>query len=860
MGLVVILCSVLVTLLTFIYVIFKIQYRYWNKRGIACLKPVFPFGSLYQNGKRCHIMDAIEASYRKYAWKEPVVGGYYFNQTFLLILDLDLVHKVLVRDFSKFPDRGLFYNEKDDPLSANLLTLSGYKWKALRLKLTPTFTSTKMRFMYPTMLGVMDQFDQTLRELLKTQTEIEIRELLARFTTDVIGSCAFGIECNSFKHPNTEFRRTGRTAFEKTRYGLIGRAFVRQFPDLSRKLGLKIIPDDVNDFFMRAVRETVEFREKNNVRRNDFMDILIQLKNGNNITEETKNGSTKLTFEELAGQAFIFFLAGFETSSTNMTYTLYELAMNTEIQERARREINEVLRKHGGQLTYDAMKEMTYIDRINKVSMLTTVYVVFQIQFRHWAKRKVPCLEPTFPSGSLRQNGKQLHLMDVFNEVYRKFKGKQPVGGMYYYNQPILVLIDPDLVHNILVKDFSKFSDRGMFFNQRDDPLSANLLTLEVHEWKPLRSKLTPTFTSAKMRLMYPTILQIMDEFHKALRKLLKTQSEVEIKDLLARFTTDVIGTCAFGIECNSLKDPDTEFRRTGRTAFEKTRYGLIGRAFVRQFPDLSRKLGLKIIPDDVNDFFMRAVRETVEFREKNNVRRNDFMDILIQMKNGSNITEETKNGSTKLTFEELAGQAFIFFLAGFETSSTNMTYTLYELAMNTEIQERARHEINDVLEKHGGEFTYDAMKEMAYIDHINKESIRKYPPATVLPRKCLCDYEIPNSDIVIEKGTNVIISTFSIHRDPNIWPDPEVFNPERFTPEEMQGRHPVAFLGFGDGPRNCIGAKFGQMQSRIGIVSLLKNYRFTPCSKTPKVMEFARTIPILTPKGGLWLKVEPIE
>lgn len=129
-----------------------------------------------------------------------------------------------------------------------------------------------------------------------------------------------------------------------------------------------------------------------------------------------------------------------------------------------------------------------------------------------------------------------------------------------------------------------------------------------------------------------------------------------------------------------------------------------------------------------------------------------------------------------------------------------------------------------------------------------------------MLPRKCLCDYEIPNSDIVIEKGTNVIISTFSIHRDPNIWPDPEVFNPERFTPEEMQGRHPVAFLGFGDGPRNCIGAKFGQMQSRIGIVSLLKNYRFTPCSKTPKVMEFARTIPILTPKGGLWLKVEPIE
>ncbi|XP_037904183.1 probable cytochrome P450 6a13 isoform X2 [Hermetia illucens] len=494
------------------------------------------------------------------------------------------------------------------------------------------------------------------------------------------------------------------------------------------------------------------------------------------------------------------------------------------------------------------------------ITMLTSVYVLFKVRYRYWAKRGVPCLEPIFPFGSLQRSGKRRHIKDTLDETYQEFSGKEPLAGLYFFTDAVLMVLDLDLIHNMLVRDFSKFHDRGLFYNERSDPLSANLLTLEGHKWKVLRSKLTPTFTSGKMKFMYPTILGVMDQFDQTLREILKTQKDVEIKELLARFTTDVIGTCAFGIECNSLKDPNTEFRKVGRTAFEKTRHGLFGRAFLGQFPRLSRKLGLKTTRDDVSDFFMKVVRETVEFREKNNVRRNDFMDILIQLKNGGNGNGDSKDGEAKLSFEEIAAQAFIFFLAGFETSSTNMTYSLYELAKNTEIQEKARREINEVLEKHSGEFTYDAMMEMTYIGHINNESLRKYPPASLLIRKCNCDYQIPNSDRIIEKGTRVLIPAYSIHRDPDIWPDPEVFDPERFAPEQVKERHPMAFLGFGDGPRNCIGARFGQMQSRIGLVSLLRNYRFEICDKTPTVLEYSMTTPILTPKGGLWLKVEAIE
>lgn len=118
----------------------------------------------------------------------------------------------------------------------------------------------------------------------------------------------------------------------------------------------------------------------------------------------------------------------------------------------------------------------------------------------------------------------------------------------------------------------------------------------------------------------------------------------------------------------------------------------------------------MKTVRDDVSAFFLKAVNDTVDHREKNNIQRNDFMDILIDLKNQK---------ENKLTVNEIAAQAFIFFLAGFETSATTLTYALYELALNKEIQDRARHEIRAVLKKHNGQFTYDAMMEMTFVEQI---------------------------------------------------------------------------------------------------------------------------------------------
>lgn len=140
---------------------------------------------------------------------------------------------------------------------------------------------------------------------------------------------------------------------------------------------------DVSEFFLRAFRESMEYRETNNIRRNDFMDLLMQLKTKGRLEDvDDKEGKnwpsyekleliacypaegSKLTFEEAAAQAFAFFAAGFETSSTTIQFALYELAKNPDIQENVRNEIEQILRKHKGEVTYDSVSEMNYLGRI----------------------------------------------------------------------------------------------------------------------------------------------------------------------------------------------------------------------------------------------------------------------------------------------------------------------------------------------------------------------------------------------------------------------------------------------------------------------------------------------------------------
>ena len=141
----------------------------------------------------------------------------------------------------------------------------------------------------------------------------------------------------------------------------------------------------------------------------------------------------------------------------------------------------------------------------------------------------------------------------------------------------------------------------------------------------------------------------------------------------------------------------------------------------------------------------------------------------------------------------------------------------------------------------------------------MSTESLRKYPPVVNLTRLCNKDYQVEGTNFVIKKGQMVFVPDLVIQNDPDIYPNPSKYDPDRFTPEEAAKRSPYAFLSFGQGPRNCIGLRFGIMQAKIGLAMLLNNYKFEPCSRSVNPIEFANNLLILTPKDGVYLKVTKV-
>ncbi|XP_017040761.1 probable cytochrome P450 6a20 [Drosophila ficusphila] len=490
---------------------------------------------------------------------------------------------------------------------------------------------------------------------------------------------------------------------------------------------------------------------------------------------------------------------------------------------------------------------------------LTLAVWFVQQRFSYWKRRGIPHDAPTIPFGNTKELMKTVQISEIFKRTYFKYKNKTdgPFVGFYMYFKHIALVTDIDFAKTVLIRDFDKFHDRGIFHNERDDPLTNNLVNIEGLKWKTLRQKLTPTFTSGKMKNMFPTILNVGDDLIRVFgEKASASKDSLEITDLLARFTADVIGTCAFGLECHSLSDPKAEFVTMGTSAITERRYGKSMDLILFGAPKLAAKLRMKQSPQKVEDFYMKIIKDTVDFRVKNNVKRNDFMDMLIEMK----LKYENGDKQNGLSFNEIAAQAFIFFLAGFETSSTTMGFALYELALNQDIQDKLRTEIDSVLKKHNGKLDYDSMKEMSYLEKVIDETMRKRPVVGHLIRVATENYEHSNPKYNIEKGTGVIVPTWGIHHDPEFYPEPEKFIPERFDEDQVQQRPACTFLPFGEGPRNCIGLRFGRMQVFVGMALLIHNFKFeVHPTKTVVPMEYRADDILMSSKGGIHLKVSRV-
>lgn len=367
-GLSTIVLSAIAILLSIIYLYVRHVYSFWKRRGIPYLKPSFPFGNF---GKVFTIKSSIgEFSNEVYHnTKEPCIGIFSALRPVLLLRDFDLVRNVLIKDFQHFHDRGIHFDEKRDPLSAHLFAINGKKWKNLRAKLSPTFTSGKMKAMFSTLVNCGDSLQKHISEMVTQNGGFEVRELAAQYATNVIASVAFGIDINCIEDPDTPFRKYGRKVFDVNWKNGLRMLLTFIFPEFLRFFKIRTVDRDVEDFMMNVVEQTLKYREKSNVVRKDFFQLLVQLRNTGNVqlddqweTVISNDGSKAMSFQEVAAQAYVFWIAGFETSSTTMTFCMFEIARNPDVQDKVHEEIDRILKEHDGQITYDSVNEMKYLE------------------------------------------------------------------------------------------------------------------------------------------------------------------------------------------------------------------------------------------------------------------------------------------------------------------------------------------------------------------------------------------------------------------------------------------------------------------------------------------------------------------
>ncbi|XP_033348638.1 cytochrome P450 6k1-like isoform X2 [Bombus vosnesenskii] len=424
--------------------------------------------------------------------------------------------------------------------------------------------------------------------------------------------------------------------------------------------------------------------------------------------------------------------------------------------------------------------------------LLGIIYCFFTSTFDFWKNRGVPFRKPIVLFGNFASLLLfQKSLPEGIKDMYEWFKDERYFGA-FRVMSPVLILRDPDLVKDICVKSFACFTNRGIPVNSQNS-LSAHLFNLEGKRWKSLRSKLTPAFSSGKLKRMFYLLAECGEEFQKLIDASSETHRPFEIRELAAKFTIDVIGSCAFGIQINALTDEESEFHRAAKKLSKPSYTATLWRMLRTAMPKLYKFLDVQVIDPEVSKFFKNVVSQMINEREEHGIKRHDFMDLLIELKNKGTLDE---CGSGQVCNDE---------------------------------DEKITEEI---------------------------ETLRKYPPAPMLSRRCEHQYQIPGSKVELPVGMRVIIPIYGFHHDPDYYPDPATFDPERFTEENKRTRHPYTYLPFGEGPRNCIGMRFALLQIKVGVISFLRKHRVETCERTITPIKFSRRSLVTTSEKGFWLKI----
>ncbi|KAG2386016.1 hypothetical protein C9374_003165 [Naegleria lovaniensis] len=448
----------------------------------------------------------------------------------------------------------------------------------------------------------------------------------------------------------------------------------------------------------------------------------------------------------------------------------------------------------------------------NNVSKLKHIPGTWQVMF---APTKIPLLAPTFYFGNWQ---------DIADAV--KEKGKDGVLRVSYYNFNSVIVSNKSLLKEIFVTKQSSFDKPAIVYDMFNIFGENILSALTTEAWKRHHKVCYPAFSIDNLNYMCEEAVNTADLlFSKVWNERLKKNSKdgksfmLDLDDY-SMITIEVLGRAGFGMSFGVFDENDESGRQLREAVEIIFNRGLLLRRF---FADtlIEKPVMNSFGVDHAVNVVDTALGKYIDQRKKeleldfDNFSKRDILSLMVK----ANLQEKT------LTDLELKSNAFIFTVAGEETTSTTLLWVTYELAKNPHIQEKARKEVENILPNKQKPTSEDFDK-LVYVNAVILESLRRHPPVFTVLKSANKDVTI--GEYLMKKGTMVECSFYGVHMDENIWPDPQKYDPERFMDLEFRNKvqHDFSFVPFSMSLRRCIGFKFAQLEACMVLTRLLQFYR----------------------------------
>ncbi|XP_003740908.1 cytochrome P450 3A28 [Galendromus occidentalis] len=400
-----------------------------------------------------------------------------------------------------------------------------------------------------------------------------------------------------------------------------------------------------------------------------------------------------------------------------------------------------------------------------------------------------------------------------------------PVFGHYIGDVPVLNICDPDMVKEVFVKSVSIFRERPPV-PLSQYPVDQTLLLVPHQRWKRVRVMLSPAFSASKLKFMMNLMNQSAETLLGVIAKYARTREAVCFFDLSQKVTLDVIARCALATKINCLHDDKDKFLNDVRGFLANSDH--LAYHLALGLPIIERLL--LVISRFTSSYalmtgLMENIHEVVKSRRDRGVRMEDMIQLMM---------DAAESGSDRITDDEIAANAFLFLVGGYETTAITTTMASFLLSKHPDEQEKLYAEISAVWNTDEA-LNYEQVSKLKQTEAFLLETLRMYSPVITMVSR-LGDQEIKLGGHTIPGGVRIQAAVSSIHMNEKFWPEPEKFSPERFLDNHASSQ--PHYLAFGAGAKMCLGKRFALLEMKITLAHILKHFELklaTPGQEVPK-------------------------